>query len=57
MSSAFRRMESAFQSGEVAGTAAAMAANRGSTPRELPVSEFQGELRRHGLKTCQKERS
>jgi hypothetical protein len=45
MNSAFRRMESAFQSGEVAGTATAMAANRGSTPHELPVSELQGPYR------------
>jgi hypothetical protein len=57
MNSAFRRMESAFQSGEVAGTAAAMAASRGKTPRELPVKVLQAELRRHGFKTCQKERS
>jgi len=56
MNSTFRRMENSFQSGEVAGTAAALAALSGVTPRALPVRELQDELRRNGFKTCQRDR-
>jgi hypothetical protein len=56
MASSFRRMENAFQSGEVGGTAAALAARQGTTPRRLSVKELKSELRKHGLKTSQADR-
>jgi hypothetical protein len=56
MASAFRRMESSFQSGAVGGTAAALAAREGTTPRHLSVKELKSELRNHGLKTSQADR-
>ena len=51
--SAFRRMENAFQSGEVRGTAAGMAAAAGTTPRRLAVTELQAEVHRNGFRTSQ----
>ena len=51
--SAIRRMESAFQTGEVAGTAAYMALKERITPRKLAVKELQAELTRSGVKTNQ----
>ncbi|MGB9625383.1 MAG: FAD-dependent oxidoreductase [Phycisphaerae bacterium] len=56
MASAFRRMESCFQSGEVGGTAAALAAEGGITPRQLSVRDLKAELRRHGFMTSQADR-
>ncbi len=56
MNSTFRRMENSFQSGEVAGTAAAMAVKKGLAPRSLPVAELKAQLRKNGFKTCQKDR-
>lgn len=56
MNSTFRRMENSFQSGEVAGTAAAMAFQKGLMPRDLPVAQLKAELRKNGFKTCQKDR-
>lgn len=53
MNSGFRRMENAFQSGEVGGTAAGMAVKKRTTPRGLSVKALQAELRKHGLKTNQ----
>jgi len=56
MNSGFRRMENVFQSGEVAGTAAALAVRQSRTPRALAVADLQAELRRHGFMTSQKDR-
>jgi hypothetical protein len=56
MNSAFRRMENSFQSGEVAGTAAALSLRWGLMPRDLPIGELKAELRRNDFKTCQKDR-
>jgi len=53
MNSAFRRMENAFQSGEVAGTAAALAAINGTTPRNLDVGRLQRELTGSGFNVRQ----
>lgn len=54
--SAVRRMESAFQTGEVAGTAAFLALEKGVAPRKLPVEALQAELRRAGFHTSQAAR-
>jgi hypothetical protein len=51
MNSAFGRMENAFQSGEVGGTAAALAIDLGVNPRALPVDMLQADLREKGVKT------
>ena len=51
--SAIRRMESAFQTGEVAGTAAYMALKEKIMPRKLAVKELQAELTRAGVKINQ----
>lgn len=56
MNSSFRRMENAFQSSEVGGTAAAMAAGGATTPREVPLKALQAELRKHGLETSKADR-
>ncbi len=53
MNSGFRRMENAFESGEVAGTAAALAAQKQQTARSLAVAELKEILRRNGFKTSQ----
>ena len=53
MNSGFRRMENAFQTGEVAGTAAGMSAKSSLAPRKLSVRELQQELKKHGFKTNQ----
>jgi len=53
MNSGFRRMENAFQSGEVAGTAAALAVQKQQMPRSLSVSELKEVLRKNGFRTCQ----
>jgi hypothetical protein len=55
MNSAFRRMENAFQSGQVAGTAAGLCATSSLTPRKLPVEELRQALRKNGLKTNQRD--
>lgn len=55
--STIRKMETAFQSGQVAGTAAGLAALRGVTPRALPVAALQETLLRDGLKINQDYRS
>jgi hypothetical protein len=55
--SAIRRMESAFQTGQVGGTAAALAVRGGVTPRKVPLEELRGELRKTGFKTSQADRS
>ncbi len=54
--STIRKMETAFQSGQVAGTAAALAALAGVTPRELPVSRLQAHLEKAGLYVSQEAR-
>jgi hypothetical protein len=56
MNSGFRRMENVFQSGEVTGTAAAMAVRQNRVPRAVPVADLQAELRRRGFMTSQKDR-
>ncbi len=56
MNSGFRRMENAFESGEVAGTAAALAVQKQQMPRALSVSELKNVLRKGGFKTCQADR-
>lgn len=53
MNSGFRRMENAFESGEVAGTAAALAVHKQQMPRSLSVSELKEILRKNGFRTCQ----
>lgn len=55
MNSGFRRMENAFQTGEVAGTAAGICAKSSLTPRRISVRELQQELKKNGLKTNQRE--
>ncbi|HLL89370.1 MAG TPA: FAD-dependent oxidoreductase [Tepidisphaeraceae bacterium] len=54
--SAFRKQESVHQSGQVVGTAAAMAAARGITPRQLDVQQLKAKLRADGLLTSQADR-
>ncbi len=44
--STFRVIQAAAMSGEVAGLAASMSAERGVEPGKLPVEELQGELKR-----------
>ena len=53
MNPGFRRMENAFESGEVAGTAAALAVQKQQMPRSLSVSVLKDALRKNGFKTCQ----
>lgn len=53
MNSGFRRMENAFQSGEVAGTAAALAVAKQQVPRSLPVEVLKNTLRQNKFRTCQ----
>ena len=55
MNSGFRRMENAFESGEVAGTAAALAVQKHKTPRSLSVAELKKTLRGNGFKTSQED--
>ena len=45
----FRVIPAAAMTGEAAGTAAAMAAERGIDPADLPVADLQKELQRHGV--------
>ena len=45
----FRLICPCFVTGQAAGTAAALAARRGCTPRELPVAELQAQLRKDGV--------
>ncbi len=45
----FRLICPCFVTGQAAGTAAALAARKGCTPRELPVSELQAQLRKDGV--------
>lgn len=47
--STVRKMESVFQTGEVGGTAAALAALKGVTPRELPVGDLQAVLLKNNV--------
>lgn len=47
--SVFRVIPAAAMSGEVAGLAASMAAERGADPAELPVPELQAELSNRGF--------
>lgn len=44
----FRVIPSAAMTGEAAGTAAAMASERGIDPKDIPVSDLQGELIKNG---------
>lgn len=46
--SSYRVMPTAVATGQAAGVAAALAALRGGTPRELPATEVQSELLRQG---------
>ena len=45
----FRLICPCFVTGQAAGTAAALAARKGCTPRELSVSELQAQLRKDGM--------
>jgi hypothetical protein len=54
--STIRKMETAFQSGEVAGTAAGMAALQNIMPRNLCVPELQRRLQAQGFITSQQQR-
>ena len=45
----FRLICPCFVTGQAAGTAAALAARRGCTPRMLPVAELQAQLRKDGV--------
>lgn len=56
MNSAFRRMENAFQSSEVGGTAARLLLAGGVMPRDLSVRELRAERRKQGLKVSQADR-
>jgi hypothetical protein len=53
MNSGFRRMENAFESGEVAGTAAGLAVQKQQTPRSLIIMELKETLRKNGFHTSQ----
>lgn len=46
--SSYRVMPIAMATGQAAGVCAALAAQRGQSPREVPVAKVQGELRRQG---------
>jgi len=52
----FRKQESVHQSGQVCGTAAAMAAKADVTPRQLPVPALKEALRSQGFMTSQADR-
>jgi hypothetical protein len=54
--STFRKQESVYQSGQAVGTAAAMAALRGITPRQLPVADLKARLNADGFLTSQADR-
>jgi hypothetical protein len=54
--SSIRKMETAFQSGQVAGTAAALAAKNGTTPRNLAVTDVQAALKADNFMVSQKQR-
>lgn len=45
----FRLICPCFVTGQAAGTAAALAARRGCSPRELPISELQAQLKKDGV--------
>jgi len=53
MNSGFRRMENAFESGEVTGTAAALGVQKEQMPRSLAVAELKEVLRKNGFRTSQ----
>ncbi|HEV7298320.1 MAG TPA: FAD-dependent oxidoreductase [Tepidisphaeraceae bacterium] len=52
----FRKQESVHQSGQVCGTAAAMAAERGIVPRQLPAADLKQRLRSQDFLTSQADR-
>ncbi|MHC4508164.1 MAG: FAD-dependent oxidoreductase [Planctomycetota bacterium] len=53
--SAIRRMESAFQLGQIGGTAAGMAARQRITPRALRLAPLLEQLKKDRLKTSQND--
>lgn len=55
--STIRKMETAFQSGQAAGTAAGMAAVQGLLPRQLKIGDLQQRLLDSGCKISQEYRS
>jgi hypothetical protein len=54
--STIRQMKTAFQAGEVGGTAAALAVRHGVTPRDLPFDLLLKTLKSKGILTSQRHR-
>ncbi|MEX0331029.1 MAG: FAD-dependent oxidoreductase [Puniceicoccaceae bacterium] len=51
-----RLQEVSHRTGQAGGTAAAMAAMQGITPRSLPVAQLQAKLQANGFETSQRQR-
>jgi hypothetical protein len=54
--SAIRQMQSSFQSGQIGGTAAALAVKSGKSPRALSIKTLQAQLKQDGMMISQAHR-